>query len=196
METYSHINVCVGGQRAQIDAVLLHSASAVKKWQELLAKAQPLLAGFSSGLAVIGSPGEALAGAAAIGFLEAAVSNANQKQAFKLLVEATEMHDRLKPRGIFVPVSEMQGVISPDVSAWKARGKVESEADVRSMGMFEKSRFRKEWGASDEEIKSGFVVRETEQDLIVLPDNFVTCRTGDRLIQVKWSSIDIYEAIA
>lgn len=191
----SSIHVRVSGQTVVIDGVLFHSAAAVRRWQGLLAKAQPMLAGFSTGIGIWGSPGVALAGAAAIGFLEAAVTESRQKQGLQLLAEASQAHDRLRPRGTIVPVAQISGIETPDVSYWKAHDRVLSEADVRNMGMFDKLKLRNEWGATDEEIKSGFVRRETMQDLIVLPDSFVTCLSGDRTIQIKWSTVDIYELV-
>jgi hypothetical protein len=65
---------------------------------------------------VWGSPGVALAGAAVIGFLEAAVTNANQKQGFHLLSEANALHARLKSRGLIVSVNEIKNVESPVLS--------------------------------------------------------------------------------
>ncbi|HZF46055.1 MAG TPA: hypothetical protein VEZ26_06945, partial [Sphingomonadaceae bacterium] len=102
--TISRLRISIGGMEVQASAVLLHSVTGVRRWQTKIAEAQNLLGGFSTGVSIIGSPGEALAGAAAIGILEAAVSNANQKRGLQLLAEAAEFHERLLSRGEWVPV--------------------------------------------------------------------------------------------
>lgn len=156
MGSASKILISVSSQTIVVDAVLLHSAAGVSKWQNLLARAQPLLGTFSSGIGIWGSPGVALAGAAAIGFLEAAVTNANQKQGLHLLGEALAMHERLKPRGVFVPITDISAIERPDIARWRSRGSVSSELDVRSAGMLDKAKWRKEVGATDDELRSGF----------------------------------------
>ena len=192
---FQALHISIGGKSIEVDSVLLHSAAAVAKWQGLLATAQPLLGGFTSGVSVWGSPGVALTGAVAIGLLETAVTNANQKKGFQILAEAIALAERLRPRGVFVPVSEIEGVMHPNVESWRARGLVESELDVRNAGMFDKQRLRKEHGATDEEIASGFIVRETQQDLVFFADEFVTCSAKGTRILVKWASIDFYEVV-
>lgn len=195
MSAATVVHVTVGGQKIEIEGVLLHSAGAVARWQKLLAQAQPLLGSFSTGVGIWGSPGVALAGAVALGFLEAAVTNANQKQGLHLLGEALSVHDRLKPRGIVMPIGQISGIEEPAVSRWKSRGVVTSEIDVRGMQKWEKANLQRDYGATDAELASGFLVRETTQDLIVLPDDFVTCRSGGRSILVKWSSVETYEIV-
>jgi hypothetical protein len=187
--------VTISGHKFEIDGILLHSALAVARWQSLLAQAQALLGTFSSGIGVWGSPGVALAGAAAIGFLEAAVTNANQKQGLHLLGEAMAIYERLKPRGVIMPVSHIIGIDQPVVSRWKSRGAVSSELDVRGKQRWELANLRNDYGATDEELASGFLIRETSQDLIILPDDFVTCRSRDRSILIKWSAVETYEVI-
>ncbi len=189
------IHITVSGQKIEIDGILLHSAAAVARWQNQLAQAQSFLGTFSTGISVWGSPGVALAGAAAIGFLEAAVTNANQKQGLHLLGEAIAIHERLKPRGAIIPVSQIAGIDEPVVSRWKSRGTVSSELDVRGKQKWELTNLRNDYGATDEELASGFLIRDTVQDLIILPDDFVTCRSGSRSILVKWSAVETYEVI-
>lgn len=189
------VRVSIGGRLIAVDGVLLHSAAAVSKWQGLLARAQPLLGSFSSGIGVWGSPGVALAGAAAIGLLEAAVTNANQKQGLHFVAEALSLHERLTPRGSFIPVNQISGIELPDLTRWRSRGTVASELDVRSISAGEKARWQKELGATDGEIQSGFIVRETVQDLVVLPNEFVTCISENAQILIKWSAIETYELI-
>jgi hypothetical protein len=195
MNTNQAIIVSIGGRTIEIESVLLHSATAVAKWQGLHASAQPLLAGFSSGIGIWGSPGIALAGAFAIGLMEAAASNANQKRGFQLLVEAYALAERLKPRGVMVPIGEIEGVEHPSIVNWKASGLVQSELDVRQIGMFEKKSLRNDHGATDAEIASGFIVRETMQVLGFFPDDYVTAQSGGKRILIKWASIDFYEVV-
>lgn len=194
MNNFNLLKISIGGKVIEVDSVLLHSAASVAKWQGLIAKAQPLLAGFSTGVGIWGSPGVALTGAVALGLLETAVSNANQKAGFQLLSEAFALASRLRPRGVFIPVSEIGGVDLPHVEHWRARGVVESELDVRSMNAFEKQKIRSDHGATEAEIASGFIVRQTMQDLVFFSDEFVTCNANGKRILVKWSSIDFYEA--
>ncbi|MBF7015192.1 hypothetical protein QUC32_29900 (plasmid) [Novosphingobium resinovorum] len=187
------LQVMVGGKTIAVDGVLFHSAAAIAKWQRLLAEAQPLVGSFSTGIGIWGSPGVALAGAAALGFLEAAVTGANQKRGFHILAEAYAAYERLKPRGVIVPVSDISNCEHPAVANWRARGAVPSEMDVRNMGRAELAGLKDRYGATDEELRSGFLIRETVQDLMVLPDEFVTCRSGGRLMMIKWDRVETYE---
>lgn len=187
------IHVTVGGKTIAVDGVLFHSAAAIAKWQRLLAEAQPLIGSFSSGISIWGSPGVALAGAAALGFLEAAVTSANQKKGFHILAEAYAAHERLKPRGVIIPISDISNCESPALSNWKARGNVPSEMDVRNMGRAELAGLKERYGATDEELWSGFLIRDTVQDLMILPDEFVACSCDGRLVMVKWDRVETYE---
>ncbi|AOR80283.1 hypothetical protein BES08_25595 (plasmid) [Novosphingobium resinovorum] len=65
--------------------------------------------------------------------------------------------------------------------------------DVRNMGRAELAGLKDRYGATDEELRSGFLIRETVQDLMVLPDEFVTCRSGGRLMMIKWDRVETYE---
>jgi hypothetical protein len=176
-----------------VDGVLFHSAAAIAKWQKLLAEAQPLIGSFSSGISIWGSPGIALAGAAALGFLEAAVTSANQKKGFHILAEAYAAHERLKPRGVIIPISDISNCEHPAVTNWGARGNVPSEMDVRNMGRAELASVRDRYGATDDELRSGFLIRETVQNLMVLPDDFVACSCEGRLVMIKWDRVETYE---
>ena len=188
------VKVGIGGKSLNVEMVTLHSESAVNRWQNLLATAQPLLGNFSSGFGIWGSPGVALAGAAAIGLLEAAVTSANQKQGFQLIAEALALAERLKTRGRAVPVHAISGIERPDVASWRSRGEVESELDIRGKSDADKRRLIAEHTATNEEILSGFLVKNTMQDLVFMPSDFVSCWVEDKEILVRWSAIETYSA--
>lgn len=195
MNNARYISISMGGNTLEIDRIIMHSSNAVSKWQGLMASAHSMLGGFSTGIGVWGSPGVALAGAAAIGFLEAAVTNANQKKGFQLLAEAFALGERLRPRGMAMEVSQITGVDRSNPERWRARGEVLSELDIRVIGMFERNRLKKEYHASDDEISTGFIVRRTVQDLVFFPDDFVTCVCGDNIVLVKWCKVDTYRVM-
>ena len=111
------------------------------------------------------------------------------------MTEAVALHERLKQRGVFVPVNEINEISSPSISRWHSRGEVDSEMDVRQIGMFDRSRLKKEYGATDEEISAGFIIRKTIQDLIILPDDFVTCECDGKIVMIKWSNVEMFELV-
>ena len=188
-----YLDVTFSGTSVRANAVLLHSASGVRRWQAQIAEAQNLLGGVSTGIGFIGSPGFVLAGAAAIGILEAAVNNANQKKGLKVLAEAVQFHERLLERGVWVPVQEINGIGRPHPGNWSAEAEVEGELDLTGKGMFEKARLMSEWSISKEEAAAGLVYRSKRQPVVFLQDEFVWLNGEGGPIGVRWSAVDSYQ---
>ena len=195
MQGATKLKVCISGQSIEIESVTMHSTFAILRWQKLLAEAQQLMANFSTGIGFIGSPEFVFAGAAAMGMLESMVTNANHKRGLEILLEAHALHSRMSGRGVFVPVSKMAGVESPAPSNWSSRGLIESEMDVRGIEKWKIKELKERYGATDQELQTGFLIRTTEQDLSVMPDEFITCISSGRHVQLKWSSIEVYELV-
>lgn len=95
-------------------------AKAVAKWRGMIATAQEKLGGVQSGIGFLGSPGWVVTGSLVLGAIEGALSSASAKVGLKLLGEASEFLAEVHSRGVFVPVSELRGLDTPNPEAWTA----------------------------------------------------------------------------
>jgi hypothetical protein len=183
----------VSGRPIKIDAIRLHSMAGIRKWQRLLALGQELMQGFSTGIGFWGSPGYVLAGAAVLGVFEASVSNANHRKGLAFLVEAASLLERLRARGAFVPVERIEGIRSHAPNNWFSVGEIASEVELNKIEPRERAAIIRDYGITKQEELAGFAVRDTTQQLVFLPDEFVTVESEGRSINVRWSSVETYE---
>ena len=185
--------VTVTGHKLEVDAIKLHPEADVRAWQEKLGEAQEQLGGFSTGIGVLGSPGVAIASAAAIGIFEAAVSSSKEKKGLRLLGEAAEMLSRLREQGEFVSVAEIEGTTSPLPADWSVKRLGKVVTDLSSYGAFERMKIVEKHKVTFGESMSGSFEREgMVPAFVVLPDEFVWIRTQHGDVAVRWSGVECY----
>ena len=189
------LRVGLGSEIIHVTSVQMHSLSAIRKYQDLLARGQTQMETFSTGLGFWGSPGYVLAGAAMLGMLENAVTDKNRKQGLKTLTEAVGYLDRLRARGVFVSVDDITNIERPNPSEWTAYTYVQAEAILDGMDSFALKKLIREHDVSQEELNAGVVWRETAKDVGVLPDDFLTVVTENGAMQLRWSAVQSIQTV-
>lgn len=189
----SQLILTMSGQEFSLHAVKMNEFSKVQEWHGLIATAQELLGGFSTGIGVLSSPEVAVASAAAIGLFESIVSNANQKKGLRYLAQAADLANELRKEAVFVSVDEIAGIDRPQPSEWHTVAQGDVEIDLDQFGFIERNRIQNELGATFMESMKGKVVRPGNvKSMITFPDEFVTALCGSRTVSFRWSSVETF----
>jgi hypothetical protein len=185
--------VGVSGATIVVDAIRFHNQKAVDAWQTEFSEAQVLLGEFSTGLGFWGSLGFVAASAAALGMLEHLVTKASQKRGIEKLSRAMANYRTLASRGTYIPIADIENIETPDPTQWSAFGDIITEADLAGLEHSKLVELIEEFGVTGEEIEQGFALRLLPRTLSILPGEFLSIRSSDREIWIRWSEISSYE---
>ncbi|MDB5738586.1 MAG: hypothetical protein JWO65_2254 [Sphingomonas bacterium] len=187
----------VNGREIAATAILMYPEPIVRAWQGLMANAQAEL-GSSSGVAVgfLGSAEWALGGAALMGILNAASSNAKAKKAVAYLKDAEAKRDEMMAGATFVDVGSIANIQLPDPSVWIGQRAGQTEVRMKDVDLFKRGSFLRSHGLSKENVRGGKVSVASTDRLVRVENNFVALNTAEGEVSIRWSMVASYRIAA
>lgn len=188
------LRIGAGGREFVVQKVELYPEEQVREWQATLRYAQEQLGGFSTGVGFFASPGVALAGAAALGVLEGAISDAKAKKGVRALVEASEMLAKLRASGEFVDVNDVHGIEHPSPNEWCLKTAGEVTVDLTAMSFSARNKFVEKHKVSFWQNSSGaFNMPGEVASLVMIPSDFIKVEADGRALSIRWAAVDFCE---
>jgi hypothetical protein len=189
------VTIVAGGQTLEISSVEMFAAADVTDWRSLLMKAQQQLGGVSTGISFWGSPAWAIGGAAVLGMLERAASNAQNKEGIANLERANGLLREMRRHAKWFPIDQMDGIRTPNPSAWSAQADGVEEVKMSTIALLDRGKFLRERGLTKDDVVNGAVRVRVKVPYVTLGEEFVGLALSDGTkTQLRWSSVDVYEA--
>jgi hypothetical protein len=173
----------------------MFAAADVTDWRSLLMRAQQQLGGVSTGISFWGSPAWAIGGAAVLGMLERAASNAQSKEGIANLERANGLLREIRRHAKWFPIDQTDGIQTPNPSAWSAQADGIEEVRMNTIALLDRGKFLKERGLTKSDVVNGVVRVKVKVPYVTLGEDFVGFSLSDGTrAQLRWSSVDVYKA--
>jgi hypothetical protein len=188
-----HVEVVAAGETFRITEIGLFPGPHMAEWKGLMATAQAQLGPVSLGIGFLGSPAWAIGGAAAMGFIEAALTSASQKEGIRTLQRAATVLAAIHRSRRMVPVSDIAGIAFADPGSWSAEVHAERKFDVRNMMRSDRRDFLAKHGITEANVHDGIAHVGGLVKHVTLGEDFVAVTAEGRgLMQIRWSSVASY----
>jgi hypothetical protein len=161
-----------------------------------MALAQQQLGGVSTGIGFLGSPGWAIGGALALGFLENALSSAKAKEGLQTLERANSALEAVRTASRIFDISDVPNIHIPVPAAWYASGEGTKKVEMSKVSMFDRGKFLRDHGLSKADVVGGIAEVASSIQFVGLGEEFLTfiMREGER-VQVRWASVDTFRLV-
>ena len=187
--------ILASGQEVAVRDIMMFPRDDVWALLALRAKAQKELAGYSSGLGLIGSPSWVLGGSLALGAVEAVLSGIKERNGINLLNECAKRYDVLLRKGRWFSLDKVNGINLPQPSLWHANEPQEKFIELAALGWGKKGEIQSQYGLSNEEMKQDRV--KVQDPLLYIPDGdeFIKFRDSTGELHVRWATISAVRII-
>ena len=182
-----------GAEQFCADRIMLYPEPDCEEIMKLRARAQEELGGFTTGIGFLGSPAWVAGGAALLGVIEGLISNSKSKSGIALLKDAALKYERTKAKGLFFPISEIQGISEPTPLHWIARAVAELRIDLRSLGFMEKAKMMQQYNLTRDNISDGVAWAKSEVNYVQLDSDFLCIEVNKSSLWIRWSSVACYQ---
>ncbi len=186
------------GEIVSVRQIALFRQDVLGQIAQIRAEAARHLGGSGAVVGAFGAPSFALAAEAGVLMLAGGLlANAAARVAVQNLQDAQARYNELREKPEYFPVSEIDGILSPDPTLWRCtRPEVPQCVNISKLNARDRDIFLAKHHKSPYDVHNHEVQIVAPMTYIFNGEDYLHVRDTDRARSVRWSSVVVYEPVA